>query len=99
MITMITHKNFIPSQLKKKNLYNIFLLPLFTSQFINPESALTCLELCVIVCASNQLKCLLKPYCVLGRTVQRLDAANEGGHFPFCLTGGWRQECLVTLVE
>lgn len=36
---------------------------------------------------------------MLGRTVQRLDAANEGGHFPFCLTGGWRQECLVTLVE
>lgn len=60
---------------------------------------LTCLELCVIVCASNQLKCLLKSHRMLGRTVQRLDTANKGGHFPFCLTGGWRQERLIALVE
>lgn len=57
------------------------------------------MELCVVVCASNQLECLVKSCCVLGRAVQRPDAANEGGHFPFCLTGGWRQKCLIALVE
>lgn len=36
---------------------------------------------------------------MLGRAVQRLDTANEGGHLPFCLTGGWRQECLIALVK
>ena len=54
---------------------------------------------CVVVCASNQLKCLLKSYCVLGGTVQRLDATNEGGHLPLGLTGGRRQERLIALVE
>lgn len=62
------------------------------------ENALTGLELRVIVCAPNQLKCLLKPHGVLGGTVQSLDAADEGGHFPLRLAGGWRQERLIALV-
>lgn len=36
---------------------------------------------------------------MLGRTVQRFDAADEGGHLPFGLTGGWGQERLVALVQ
>lgn len=57
------------------------------------------MEFGAIVCASNQLKCLLKSHCVLGRAVQGLDAADEGGHLPFRLTGGWRQECFIALVK
>lgn len=63
------------------------------------ENALTCLELGVIVCASNQLERLLKPHGVLCGAIRGLDAANEGGHFPFRLTGGGRQERLVALVQ
>lgn len=57
------------------------------------------MELRVVVGASNQLECLVKSRRMLGRAVQRPYAANEGGHFPFCLTGGWRQKCLIALVE
>ena len=63
------------------------------------RKALTCLKFGAIVCASNQLKCLLKSHRVLGGAVQGLDAADEGGHLPFCLTGGWRQERLIALVK
>lgn len=73
--------------------------PLPTSLSVLWENALTCLGLCVVVCAPNQLKCLLKSHGVLGRTVQRFDAADEGGHLPFGLTGGWRQKRLVALVQ
>ena len=57
------------------------------------------MEFGAIVGASNQLKCLLKSHRVLGRAVQGLDAADEGGHLPFCLTGGWRQERFIALVK
>lgn len=70
-----------------------------TSLSVLWENALTCLGLCVVVCAPNQLKCLLKSHGVLGWTVQRFDAADESGHLPFGLTGGWRQERLVALVQ
>lgn len=57
------------------------------------------MEFGAIVCASNQLKRLLKSHCVLGRAVQGLDAADEGGHLPFRLTRGWRQERFIALVK
>lgn len=62
-------------------------------------SALTCLEPSVIAGASNQLERPMKPYCVLGGAVGGFDTANKCGHFPFCLTGGWRQVRLIALVQ
>lgn len=60
---------------------------------------LTSLEFCAIVCISDQLESLLKPHGMLSGAVGWLYTANEGGHLPFCLTSGRRQERLIALIQ
>lgn len=108
MTVMTTYEHVIQSRLKKKNLSrhgcvsHLWHSPTATLSLLvyqPSEKTRTRLELGVVVCASNQLKGLLKPHGVLGGAVQGLDAADEGGHLPFGLAGGWRQERLIALVK
>lgn len=48
---------------------------------------------------SEQLEGLLEARCVLRGSIRGLDVGDEGAHLPLGLTGGWREQALIALVQ
>lgn len=47
----------------------------------------------------KQLESLLEASCMLGGSIRDLNVGDEGAHLPLSLTGGWRQQTLIALVQ
>lgn len=71
------------------------------------RSATTVLQCCFLTGAlfaetagvSEQLEGLLEARCVLCGSIRGLDVGDESAHLPFGLTGGRREQTLITLVQ
>lgn len=48
---------------------------------------------------SEQLEGLLEAHCMLCGSIRGLDVGDEGAHLPLGLTGGWREQTLIALVQ
>lgn len=48
---------------------------------------------------AEQLEGLLETSCMLRGSIRSFDVGDEGAHLPLGLTGGWREQTLVALVQ